>query len=88
MELILTIPEGTTATCRNCGQLVRLDVTEGGGDPADPRAWDWGVPIPDSKGMSILGLDYGCEDSPDTDDEGVGSHDVTWTAILAIVGGE
>lgn len=44
--------------CVNCEQEIYLDIVEGGGAP------DWRT----AEG------DYGCEDSPDTDDEGVGSH--------------
>jgi len=45
-------------TCRHCGEYIYLDIVEGGGVP------DW----------RTADGDYGCGDSPDTCDEGTGSH--------------
>lgn len=45
--------------CVHCGQKIYLDIVEGGGVP------DWRT----SDG------DYGCGDSPETTEEGVGSHE-------------
>lgn len=53
--------QGARSTCRYCGLTIELDIEEGGGVP------DWGA-------ISKHGLDYGCTDSPDTDEEGCGSH--------------
>lgn len=50
--------------CVYCGEPIFLDIVEGGGAP------DWGTAFDDGK----PGLDYGCSDSPDTNDEGQGSH--------------
>ena len=52
-------------TCIHCRQEIYLDIAEGGGVP------DWGSRIP---GITS-GLDYGCDKSPDTTSEGVGSHE-------------
>ncbi len=50
--------QGARGTCTHCGEAIMLDIVEGGGVP------DW---------RSEDG-DYGCDSSPDTDDECCGSH--------------
>jgi hypothetical protein len=54
--------QGAESTCVHCGQLIYLDIREGGG------VTDWGAAYSDG------GLDYGCPDSPETSEEGTGSH--------------
>ncbi len=51
--------------CVHCGQKIYLDIVEGGGVP------DWGSELGSRSG----GLDYGCDSSPDTTDDGVGGHE-------------
>lgn len=46
-------------TCRQCGEDIYLDIREGGGIP------DW----------CTEDGDYGCFDSPDTGEDGTGSHE-------------
>ena len=72
----LQLNECTTAVCVYCGEVIQLDVTQGGGDPTTFGAWDWGSSIP-----GIDGLDYGCGDSPDTDADGTGGHSPIWKTI-------
>lgn len=56
--------QGAKSTCVHCGEAIYLDIVEGGGVP------DWGTSFGDGGG-----LDYGCVDSPDTNDEGTGEHE-------------
>lgn len=51
--------QGAASRCVHCGQTIYCDIVEGGGVP------DWH----DGTG------DYGCPDSPDTNDEGTGGHE-------------
>jgi hypothetical protein len=51
--------EGAEGRCEACGERIYLDVREGGGVP------DW----------RTAGGDYGCDASPDTTEEGTGSHE-------------
>lgn len=50
--------QGAQGQCIHCGEAIYLDIVEGGGVP------DWRT----SDG------DYGCSDSPDTSEDGVGGH--------------
>ena len=50
--------EGAQSTCRHCGETIYVDVMVGGGVP------DW----------STEDGDFGCPNSPDTNDEGTGGH--------------
>jgi hypothetical protein len=56
--------QGAESVCQHCGEPIFCDIVEGGGVP------DWGTRFPDEIG----GLDYGCGMSPDTNEEGTGSH--------------
>jgi len=58
LDLFLRNVEGAIGTCRYCHQPISVDVLIGGGVP------DW----------STDGGDFGCEASPETDDEGMGGH--------------
>lgn len=51
--------QGAEGRCLHCGQPIYLDIVEGGGIP------DW----------RTKDGDYGCVESPDTNDEGTGGHD-------------
>lgn len=62
-DAILQNTQGAESQCIHCGQKIYLDIVEGGGVP------DWGSAIP-----GVDGLDYGCPNSPDSDDEGTGGH--------------
>lgn len=50
--------EGAQSVCSQCRQRIYVDISEGGGIA------DW----------STEDGDFGCNKSPDTNDEGVGSH--------------
>ena len=50
--------EGAQSTCRHCGEKIYVDVMIGGGVP------DW----------STEEGDFGCSNSPDSDEEGTGGH--------------
>lgn len=63
-DAFLESAQGARSTCVYCHQPIYLDIVEGGGVP------DWGSGI----GGGIDGLDYGCSDSPDTNDDGTGGH--------------
>lgn len=54
--------QGAESVCVQCNQPIYLDIREGGGVP------DWGSNI------DGIGLDYGCNNSPETTDEGTGGH--------------
>lgn len=53
--------QGALSRCVHCGQEIYLDIVEGCGVP------DWST-------ADELGGDFGCPDSPDTNDEGTGGH--------------
>jgi hypothetical protein len=72
--LTLALPEGAVATCAYCDMGIVLDVREGGGDPENFGAWDWGT-------TWSFGMDYGCGDNPESDDEGTGGHAPIWQTI-------
>ena len=55
--------QGVQSTCKHCGETIYCDIVEGGGCP------DWGTKVP-----NCVGLDFGCPDSPDTNNEGTGGH--------------
>lgn len=57
-DAFVRIAQGARSTCQHCGEDVYLDMVEGGGVP------DW----------RTASGDYGCYLSPDTCDEGTGSH--------------
>jgi hypothetical protein len=57
-ESFMKIAQDAKSTCVFCGEEIYLDIAEGGGCP------DW---------RTIDG-DYGCSASPDTNEEGTGSH--------------
>lgn len=57
-DAFMEIAQDAGSQCVNCGQPIYLDIREGGGIP------DW---------YSDNG-DYGCWNSPDTTEDGVGSH--------------
>lgn len=56
---------GERSTCEHCGEeiIAVIDATSG--------CVDWGTAFDNDPTM----LDFGCSDSPDTDDDGTGSHD-------------
>jgi|KBSSwiStaDraftv2_1062776.scaffolds.fasta_scaffold504957_3 hypothetical protein len=62
-DAFVATAQDAESQCIHCGQKIYLDIVEGGGAP------DWGSAL---KGFS--GLDYGCPDSPDTNEEGTGGH--------------
>ncbi len=62
-DAIVDTCQDAKSVCIHCGQDIYLDIIEGGGVP------DWGSAM-----QGIRGLDYGCPDSPDSDDEGTGGH--------------
>ena len=64
-DAFIEIAQGAESVCIHCREKIYLDIVEGGGIP------DWGSRIGDISS----GLDYGCSDSPDTNDEGTGSHE-------------
>ena len=57
-EAFMKTAQGAQGSCVHCGGLIFLDLEEGGG------CVDW----------KTAGGDYGCMESPDTNDDGVGSH--------------
>lgn len=57
-DAFLRDAQGAESTCTQCGSLIYLDIREGGGIA------DW---------QTRRG-DYGCNESPDTTEDGVGSH--------------
>jgi hypothetical protein len=58
LDSFLSNVEGAESTCKHCGETIYLDLLVGGGCP------DW----------STEDGDYGCSDSPDTDEDGTGGH--------------
>lgn len=62
-------PEGSTAICAHCGARILLDQREGGGPGKD-----WGDSPEDWVGNGGIGMDYGCGENPENDDEGTGGH--------------
>jgi hypothetical protein len=62
-----------TATCEYCSEELRFDIDPSG---TPGRNGDWGALFLDP----IPGLDYGCGESPETNEDGTGGH---WpTAII------
>lgn len=59
LNAFLSNVEGAESTCRHCHQKIYVDVMVGGGVP------DW----------STKDGDFGCHESPDTNDEGCGGHE-------------
>lgn len=57
-DAFVHIAQDAKGQCLNCGHPIFLDIVEGGGGP------DW----------KTQDGDYGCELSPETTEEGVGSH--------------
>lgn len=57
-ELFVKIAQNAQSTCVYCHEPIYLDIVEGSGGP------DW----------KLDDGDYGCNDSPETCEEGVGSH--------------
>jgi len=57
-KAFLRTAQDAQSTCVHCTEPIYLDIIEGGGVP------DW----------KTADGDYGCADSPDTCDEGTGSH--------------
>lgn len=66
---IYDFPEGTTARCVQCRQMILLDQREGGGPGKD-----WGASPENWVGNGGIGMDYGCDASPLNDDDGTGGH--------------
>lgn len=58
IDAFLSTVEGAESTCVYCGEKIYVDVLIGGGVP------DW----------STQSGDYGCSDSPETNDECCGPH--------------
>jgi hypothetical protein len=63
LDAFMRTAHGAESTCIYCKQPIYLDMLEGGG------VADWGTTI-----SGVHGLDYGCSNSPDTDEEGTGGH--------------
>lgn len=59
LESFLESVEGAQSICKHCGQQIHVDVLVGGGVP------DW----------STVDGDFGCGESPDTDEGGTGGHE-------------
>ena len=57
-DAFMQTAQDAESTCTQCGARIYLDIREGGG-------------VPDWRGRSG---DYGCISSPDTTDDGTGSH--------------
>lgn len=57
-DAFVALAQDAESTCVYCGEKIYLDIVEGGGVP------DW----------RTAGGDYGCDNSPDTDEEGTGGH--------------
>lgn len=57
-DAFMVTAQDAASRCTQCGESIYLDIREGGGVP------DWRT----AEG------DYGCDDSPETTAEGVGSH--------------
>ena len=53
-------------------------MSEGGGDPANFGAWDWGAAR-----EGVTSLDYGCGDNPKNDAEGTWGHAPEWDTFSA-----
>lgn len=64
LESFMVTAHGAESECVNCGEPIFLDLLEGGGCP-DWRTEDG---------------DYGCSDSPDTNEDGTGGHVARGTA--------
>jgi hypothetical protein len=58
-DAFIATAQDAESVCVQCGQPIYLDIEEGGGVP------DW----------KTEDGDYGCGDSPDTNDEGTGGHE-------------
>lgn len=58
LDAFLESVEGAESVCVHCGEKIYVDVLIGGGVP------DWS----DNSG------DFGCADSPDTNEDGTGGH--------------
>lgn len=58
-DAFIRTAQGARSLCVHCEARIFLDIREGGGVP------DW----------RTRDGDYGCPDSPDTDDEGTGGHE-------------
>jgi hypothetical protein len=63
-DAFLATAQYAESKCVYCGQRIYLDIVEGGGVP------DWGAAFEEGK----PGLDYGCSNSPDTNEDGTGGH--------------
>lgn len=57
-DAFVKVAQGAEGTCEYCDQPIYLDIVEGGGIP------DW----------KTADGDYGCNKSPETCEEGTGSH--------------
>jgi len=57
-EVFVKTAQDSESVCIHCGELIYLDIVEGGGVP------DW----------KTASGDYGCPSSPDTGDNGTGGH--------------
>ena len=57
-DVFVKVAQGAKSHCLYCREAITLDIVEGGGVP------DW----------KLEDGDYGCDDSPETCDKGVGSH--------------
>lgn len=60
-EAFMRNAQNAISHCRYCGEEIYLDIAEGGGVP------DWST-------NDTIGGDYGCGESPDTGEDGTGSH--------------
>ena len=58
LDSFLANVEGAESTCVHCGEKIYVDIMIGGG------VADWGT----------YDGDFGCPDSPDTNEEGTGGH--------------
>jgi hypothetical protein len=57
-----------SAVCKYCSEELRFDIDPSG---TPGQNGDWGALFPDP---GFPGLDYGCGESPDTDEDGTGGH--------------
>ena len=58
-EVFVKVAQGAESKCQYCNEPIYLDIVEGGG------VTDW----------KLADGDYGCEKSPETCEEGTGSHE-------------
>jgi len=70
------LPEGTIAECAFCGAEILLDQREGGGPGKD-----WGATPDEWVGSGGIGMDYGCGEHPDTDEDASCGHEPTRNSI-------